>query len=58
MSAHEMEKNDACTDNELHAMPWTRDLMTAEESAAWVATREAAGRAIDIATCELGRWAA
>jgi hypothetical protein len=44
------------TDDELRALPWTRDLMTREELKNWVATRKAAGRAIDIATCELGRW--
>ncbi len=46
------------TEEEIRAMPWTRDLMTAEQLQEWVASREEAGRAIDIATCELGRWAA
>ena len=46
------------TDDELQRMPWTSGLMTGEELAAWVATREAAGRAIDIETCEIGRWPA
>jgi hypothetical protein len=40
----------------LHAMPWTRDQMTPEEMQEWVASRKEAGRQIDIATCELGRW--
>jgi hypothetical protein len=58
MSAHEMEKTMPMTDDELHAMPCTRDLMTAEELSDWIASRGAAGRAIDIETCELGCWAA
>ena len=46
------------TDDVLQRMPWTRHLMTNEELSDWIASREAAGRAIDIETCELGRWAA
>jgi hypothetical protein len=46
------------TDDEMHVMPWTHDLMTLEEFEQWVASRPEAGRAIDIETCELGRWAA
>jgi hypothetical protein len=37
-------------------LPWTRDQITLAEFEAWIATREDAGRAIDIETCELGRW--
>jgi hypothetical protein len=46
------------TDDEMTRMPWTRDGMTLAEFEQWVATREEAGRDIDIETCELGRWAA
>jgi hypothetical protein len=31
-------------------------LMTEQEFEEWKSTREAVGREIDIATCELGRW--
>jgi hypothetical protein len=44
------------TDDERTRMPWTRDSMTVAEFEQWVATREEAGRDIDIETCELGRW--
>jgi len=54
MTAHEMEQTMPVTDDELRAMLWTSDLMTREEPETWVATRKAAGRAIDIETCELG----
>jgi hypothetical protein len=40
----------------LHAMPWTRDQMRKEELEQWVGSRKEAGRAIDIATCEIARW--
>jgi hypothetical protein len=46
------------TDDEMNAMPWTHDLMTLQEFKDWVATRPDAGRATNIETCELGRWAA
>jgi hypothetical protein len=39
-------------------LPWTRDQLTVDEFTAWVASREQAATAIDIATCELGIWAA
>ena len=42
--------------DDLHVMPWTRDLLTPEEMQQWVASREEAGRKIDIETCELGCW--
>jgi hypothetical protein len=58
MSAHEMEQTMPMTDDEMRAMPWTRDLMTREELENWVATRKAVGCAIDIATAELGAWKA
>ena len=38
------------------ALPWTRDQLTPEEFRLWVASREEAGREIDIETCELGSW--
>jgi hypothetical protein len=44
------------TDEEINDMPWTSDLMTGAEFQEWVASRKAAGAAIDIAACELGRW--
>jgi hypothetical protein len=50
------ETEQMMTDYEIHRMPWTRDLMTKEELHQWVASREKAGHAIDIETCELGRW--
>jgi len=46
------------TPDEISRLPWTRDLMTDDEFQHWVSTRKEAGRAIDIETCELGRWAA
>ena len=39
-------------------MPWTREDMTPVQLQQWIASREEAGRLIDIETCELGRWAA
>jgi prophage antirepressor-like protein len=50
--------NDTIDANELHAMPWTRNLMDADELRRWLASRKEAGAAIDIATCELGHWGA
>jgi hypothetical protein len=46
------------TDDEVARMPWLRGLMTREELVAWLASRKEAGRAIDIETCELGKWPA
>jgi hypothetical protein len=46
------------TREELSRMPWTRDLMTPDEFERWVASRPEAGRAIDVETSELDRWAA
>jgi hypothetical protein len=43
--------------DEMQRMPWTRDLMTEDELQQWVASRKAAGLAIDIETCELGACA-
>ena len=36
------------------AMPWSRDELTLDQFEAWVASRQEAGRSIDIETCELG----
>ena len=44
--------------DDLHAMPWSRRMMTSDDLRQWLASREEAGRLIDIETCELGRWAA
>jgi hypothetical protein len=55
--ANKVAEHDGSGDK-IHAMPWTRHLMTKEELAEWVASRTVAGRAIDIETCELGRWGA
>jgi hypothetical protein len=44
------------TDDEINRMPWTRELMGHAEFQEWLASRKAAGAAIDIETCELGRW--
>jgi hypothetical protein len=44
------------TDDEMTEMPWTRDRMTLAEFEQWVATREEAGRDIDIETCEVRSW--
>jgi hypothetical protein len=41
-----------------HTMPLTLDLMSHDELRRWLASREEAGRDIDIETCELGRWKA
>ena len=46
------------TNDDLHAMPWSRDMMTHDELRQWRASREEAGEKIDIETRELGRWAA
>jgi hypothetical protein len=47
----------AVTDDDvLSRMPWTRAALTPEERQAWLETRQAAGAAIDIQTCELGCW--
>jgi hypothetical protein len=40
------------------AMPWTRDEVTDEQLRKWLISRKEAGRAINIETCELGRWPA
>jgi hypothetical protein len=37
------------------AMPWTRDQLSDHELREWLASREDAGRKINIETCELGR---
>ncbi len=42
----------------MQRMPWTSQFLTAEQIAQWVASREEVGAAIDIETCELGRWGA
>jgi hypothetical protein len=44
------------TCEEMHRMPWTRDLRTKEGLHQWVASREEAGRVIDVQNCELGHW--
>jgi hypothetical protein len=46
------------SDDEMARMPWTRGGMTIEEFDQWVATREEAGRRIDIETCERDAWKA
>jgi hypothetical protein len=35
--------NDTIDANELHAMPWTRNLMDADELRRWLASRKEAG---------------
>jgi hypothetical protein len=40
----------------LHAMPWTRELMSEQELRRWLASRKEATRAIDVETCEVGGW--
>jgi hypothetical protein len=40
----------------LHHMPWSRDEMTPDQLREWLASREEAGRNIDIETCEIGCW--
>ena len=42
--------------DDLHAMPWSRDMITHDELRQWLASREQAARMIDIETCELGCW--
>jgi hypothetical protein len=37
-------------------LPWTRRYLTRAEFQDWLATRKAAGAAIDTETCELGKW--
>jgi hypothetical protein len=44
------------TEDEIQRMPWTRDLMTDDELKRWVESRKEAGLAINIDSCELGRW--
>jgi hypothetical protein len=44
------------SEDALQRMPWTRHLMTKDEQQRWISSRKEAGRAIDIETCELGRW--
>ena len=44
------------TNDEMSRMPWTRHLATDKEIHEWLASRKAAGEAIDIETCELGNW--
>jgi hypothetical protein len=46
------------TDDEMRCMPWTRHLMAPVDLVRWVAGRSEAGQAIDINSCELGRWPA
>jgi hypothetical protein len=46
------------TDDQMQSMPWTRHLMKPIDLARWVAGRREAGQAIDINSCELGRWPA
>jgi hypothetical protein len=38
--------------DKVEAMPWTRDQMTRDELRGWLASRRAAGAAIDIESCE------
>ena len=45
------EVNDA-----ISRLPWTRGRFTKAEFQEWLASRKAAGAAIDIATCEVDRW--
>jgi hypothetical protein len=52
------ETNEPPHDNWRERLPWTRDQLTLAEFEQWIATREEAGRAIDIETCELARWPA
>jgi hypothetical protein len=44
------------TGDKISALPRTSHLLTLDEFKAWVATREDAGRNIDIDTCELDWW--
>jgi hypothetical protein len=39
-----------------HAIPWSWEQMSNGELRAWLASRKAAGKLIDIETCELDRW--
>jgi hypothetical protein len=50
-----VKKENKMTDQE-HFMPWSRNQMTPEKIREWIASRKAAGEAIDIETCELGNW--
>jgi hypothetical protein len=43
-------------ENYIAALPWTRDQLAPKDFRRWVASREEAGREIDIETCELGSW--
>ena len=40
----------------IHHMPWSRHEMTHEQLRKWLASREEAGKLIDIETCEIGCW--
>jgi hypothetical protein len=42
--------------DDLHAMPWSRHMMVSDDLRQWLASREEAGRMIDIETCEIGCW--
>jgi len=42
--------------NRRTAMPWTRDELTDDELRQWLASREEAGKQIDLETCEIGWW--
>lgn len=46
------------TDDETNRLPWTSELLNHTEFLAWIATRPAAGAAIDIENCEIGAWPA
>jgi hypothetical protein len=39
---------------DMHRLPFTSELMIAAEFEEWIASRKAAGAAIDIETCEIG----
>jgi hypothetical protein len=45
-----------CKGDPLQAMPWTREQMSEQELRRWFASRQEAGRAIDVETCEIGCW--
>jgi hypothetical protein len=45
-------------DTLVHLLPWSHEEFTIEFLRAWLASRKEAGGAINIETCELGRWAA
>jgi hypothetical protein len=54
--ARRIEEHYRSNGDRLTAMPWTRDQMTSDELRQWLASREQAGRVIDIESCELGWW--